>query len=117
MPHDTHFRRRLLRLHSKLDTLRRQVADIRTRRALERRYDPNQPRAPAGTPGGGRWATGETTNGDVRYDQEVLPEGDRAKLRSSAGRMTLAGLRTLAECEEQYKRDGFQCKLLRSEPC
>jgi hypothetical protein len=118
MPYDSHLRKRFLDLRSNIASLQRQVAHIRARRSLERRHDPNQPRVPAGSPGGGRWSDGD--GGSVarsRHDQEVLPRDERAKINSGSGRMTLAGLRTLAECAEQYKRDSFQCKIVGSRSC
>src|SRR5271155_736513 len=59
------------------------------------KFDPNQPRVPAGNPDGGQW-TGEDGQGS----------GQGAS-RLAARRISPA---LLAECEEQYERDLEECR-------
>jgi hypothetical protein len=62
-----------LSLRADLAAVRMELAYIELQRALRRKYDPNQPRVPAGNPDGGRWtsegggqgANGEPTDVDI----------------------------------------------------
>ena len=59
-------RTKLLRLRSTVAGLSVTLGFVRLQRALSRKYDPDQPREPAGGPGGGRWASnggGQGTSG------------------------------------------------------
>jgi hypothetical protein len=60
---------------------------------LDRRYDPDQPRVPAGSPEGGQWASG----------------GHRGESSSWMGLMLAA--------RQQYDRDVFQCRMVGIEQC
>lgn len=51
-------RQRLAAIRSDLAELAVEVELIRVERVLARKYSPDQPREPAGQPGGGRWASG-----------------------------------------------------------
>jgi hypothetical protein len=67
---------------------------------LDRRYDPEQPRVPAGSPGGGRWTSGADG------------EGLGLPIEMMAGRR-----RSRAYCDAQYDRDIFQCKMVGLSTC
>ena len=99
-----------------LSSLRQQVSLVRLRHVLQRRYDPNQPRLPSGSEGGGRWRGG-ATGGSSRQHAETLPTTDRDKVSPHAGRFTLAARRRTDDCEIQYERDLFQCRIVRINNC
>jgi len=73
----------------------------RQRKALERKYDPNQPRVPRGHPNGGQWTDGsgdEVSDLDRPVTEEELSRADHALARlddlvarSSRGLLHLAG--------------------------
>src|SRR5262245_51129424 len=46
-------------LRAKLDGLRLLATAVRLRLAIKANFNPNQPRIPAGQPGGGRWTNGD----------------------------------------------------------
>jgi hypothetical protein len=94
----------LLRLRSairanEVETKLRHLAYV-----VEAHFNPNQPRVPAGNPTGGQWTdtgAGEFTNGE---------------------RNTLGSLRRIssdreAECEAQYERDIFHCRMVGVPAC
>jgi hypothetical protein len=84
---------RLLDMKSILEALKREY--------YARKYDPNQPRVPAGNPDGGQW-----TNGS----------GSAASGRSN--RIATRRTRGLeAECDAQYRRDTVICNLVRTPLC
>ena len=58
------------------------------------KFDPDQPRVPAGNPDGGQW----TSEGEQASSQRAT--------RVAARRISRA---QEAECEEQYARDKFHC--------
>lgn len=108
----------LLSLRRRLVSLRQQALDLRLRHVLECRYDPNQPRVPAGSPNGGRWTSdgGGGSNGAYR-NREVAPQAERLKVDDRAGRITLAARRKIDECALQYERDLFHCRLVALRSC
>lgn len=55
----------LARLRMQAAALRFETKLRRLSRALDRRYSPNQPRVPAGSPGGGQWTSGGGGSGAV----------------------------------------------------
>lgn len=69
------------------------------------KFDPNQPRVPAGHSDGGQWTDGQ--------EAKFRPEGD--------GTTTVAAQRISpakeAECEAQHARDIFQCKMVGLRAC
>lgn len=67
--------------------------------ASERKYDPDQPRAPAGSPEGGRWAGGG-------------PASDAGQ--SSP---TLASMSKNAACEAQWLADLLLCRTWKNRAC
>lgn len=77
-----------------VDTLRQKMASARVTMALLRlgelilKYDPDQPRVPAGNPTGGQWIS-----------------MDRIRL---AGKWNGGNY---DKCEAQYERDMFQCRM------
>ncbi|MGL4440442.1 MAG: hypothetical protein ACRCUE_14335 [Bosea sp. (in: a-proteobacteria)] len=75
---------------------------------LERRFDPDQPRVPAGQTGAGQW-TGD--NGD---------DSTEGGSNDFIGMLTLAATRRRgveAFCEAQLRRDIFQCKMVGLRSC
>jgi hypothetical protein len=100
----------------------RRKADFHFERSKERyrrwrlktKYDPNQPRVPAGQGGGGRWTDGDGSGGTP----------DPARRIAQLDERVLAQARTPADverrCEEQFSRDGRYCATLpyrRRSPC
>lgn len=77
---------------SGLAELRLQIAAGRLFEALLK-FDPNQPRVPAGTPEGGQW----TTTGGAARQSRVAGKWDPGKYD---------------ECEAQYERDILQCRMV-----
>ncbi len=75
--------------------------------AVGAKFNPNQPRVPAGNPDGGQWtgsgggsaATGQAFGGSL-VDQRQLAASDRQ-----------------AECEIQYDLDIFQCAMVGLRAC
>lgn len=55
------------------------------RRRLEHRFDENQPRLPAGGPGGGRWTDGGSPGSSPVEEQGVAPDGSRILAQTSRG--------------------------------
>jgi hypothetical protein len=66
------------------------------------KFDPDQPRVPAGNSDGGQW----TSEGTYSTDQETL--------QPVARRMSPA---EEAECTAQHARDSFICRLVRTRLC
>lgn len=75
---------------------------------LLKRFDPNQPRVPAGTATGGQWV--QITRPIDKRIQSPEPTDQRIRL---------AGLRRLTEdeCEELYKKDTFHCNMVGLASC
>jgi hypothetical protein len=84
--------KKLLEAKSKLAVLRMMSAAMEINRLLKK-YDPNQPRKPAGTSEGGQWASIAGTRFAGKWD-----EGRRG------------------DCTLQYERDMFQCRMMLSNP-
>jgi hypothetical protein len=64
-----------------------------------RKFDPNQPRVPAGNPDGGQWtAEGAGPGGATLVARRISPARE-------------------AECEAQHIRDIFQCKMVGLPSC
>lgn len=75
--------RSLLTLRSDLASVRMQLALLKLQRALRRKYDPNQPRVPAGNPDGGQWTSeggGQGTDGDGAVDVDVTGSTGRTRV-------------------------------------
>jgi hypothetical protein len=65
------------------------------------KYDPNQPRVPAGNPDGGEWTTDDAQDSATRY----------------SSRPVLAARGNQAECDLQYKQDTFICQSVGTPLC
>jgi hypothetical protein len=78
--------------------LRFELSMLRHAQALRKKYDPNQPRVPAGEPGGGQWTSEESSEIDFSAARRVSPS------------------RT-AECEMQFRRDTFHCNMVGLPAC
>lgn len=90
----------LARVRWYLAALRFEHAMLRHAVALRRlKYDPNQPRVPAGNADGGQW-TSQQSSFDSAY---------------SSARRTSPGL--AAECLSQYRRDTFHCNMVGLRSC
>lgn len=88
---------RLLGLKSVLQEIRRIY--------FGRKFDPNQPRVPAGNPDGGQWASGTEGSGNNPLESYAA-----ARRRG----------RSLAYCLRQYAIDGLHCNSLepsQKRPC
>jgi hypothetical protein len=83
-------------------------------RLLRAKYDPDQPRVPAGNPEGGRWTDAEGGLG-------ANTEAERSSGRASEPRIQVAARRLspgrAAECDRQYRRDVFQCRMVGLPAC
>jgi hypothetical protein len=76
----------------------------------DRKYDPEQPRVPAGNSGGGQWTSDSNSDADAR---DVLAE-DFATDFSAARRISPA---LEAFCESQRIRDELQCRFVGVRAC
>lgn len=107
--------RELERRECELDWIRRELATIgvslallKLERALARKYRPDQPRVPAGEPGGGQWIG----------DNDGWSPGAVGSLTERVREAARRGRRlTEEECREQYERDIFQCKMVGLPSC
>ena len=100
---DTNTSVELPRLRWLFAALRFEHSMLRHARALRSvKFDPNQPRVPAGNSGGGQWTSGQGDNGSL------FSEG-------SAARRTSPGLE--AQCDLQYRKDIFQCRMVGLPSC
>lgn len=75
--------RELARIRHELAGLELDLQGLKLRRALERRYDPNQPRMPAGQPGGGQWTVGDG-GGEAGESERARPESIITRARRLA---------------------------------
>ena len=91
------------RVHWHLAALRFERAMLRHAQALRCKYDPNQPRVAAGNADGGQWTSAQG-QGSNSLDSET-----------SAARRTSRGLE--AQCNLQYNRDLFQCRMVGLPSC
>lgn len=76
-------------------------------RGQSRKYDPDQPRVPAGTSGGGQWTSGMFADAGARNPMESFAAARRRG-------------RSVAYCMTQYTVDGLMCNSVeraRREPC
>lgn len=75
---------------------------------LLKRFNPSQPRVPAGTATGGQWV--QVTGSVGKWVQGSEPGNQRIQL---------AGVRRLTEdeCEDLYKRDTFHCNMVGLASC
>jgi hypothetical protein len=92
-------RSQLLRFKSSLERIRREI--------FARKYDPNQPRVPAGNPDGGQWTSGTGGEGTTNDPMESYAAARRRG-------------RSLAYCLRQYAIDGLHCNSLepsQKRPC
>jgi hypothetical protein len=104
---------------TKLLRLRTQVAaaNVVTRLRLLAeavKYDPNQPRVPAGSPQGGQWtsAGGGDNESNSDGDTQSANEGDRYGVSEDfSASFTLAARRgrSIGYCMRQYAVDGLLC--------
>jgi hypothetical protein len=77
------------------------------KRDYARKFDANQPRVPAGSPGGGQWTNGSEVSGG----QSTMIDDSSTDVSSARRR------RLEAECDVQYKLDTFKCNLVKSPLC
>jgi hypothetical protein len=71
--------------------------------ATELKFDPHQPRVPAGNPDGGQWTLGDTTT-------ELS-----ARMRTQLA--TRISSTRQQECDLQYRQDTFKCNLIGTAAC
>jgi hypothetical protein len=123
LPLDHHTK--LLRLRSAIAGLSVTIGFVRVQRALSRKYDPSQPREPAGSQNGGRWALNGGGQGRSGEEETVTEDGSRVlslriRSRSSEGweeeHTVIApdGTQTVFEMEgrTQTIRDGQTSEIL-----
>jgi hypothetical protein len=91
------------------DAIRREWELVK-REFYARKFDPDQPRAPAGSPDGGRWTSGGGT---------AAPETTGSGTTSErAGSVTVAAVRgNAAKCEAQYEADSRLCRIVKTPLC
>ena len=111
-------KRKILQLRAKLIAIRHELLEARAQHILDYRYDPSQPRVPAGSSGGGRWTdgTGATAQAPARYRDAAVRAEDQSDV-PRAGRLTIASRKRLAECERQFERDIFHCNMVGLTAC
>jgi hypothetical protein len=96
---------------------------------IERKYDPNQPRVPAGQSEGGWWTSAQVTI----LSQLHQTSADRALLKPKQAERSTTGSGATeskptqiagrisptrqAECDEQYRKDTFICNSVRTQSC
>lgn len=73
---------------------------------LTAKFNPDQPRVPAGSSDGGQWSGG---SGDGSATIDGLPPGD------AVAAITSRALRAI--CEAQFERDIFQCRMVGLRSC
>jgi hypothetical protein len=84
----------IARLRWQVTALRFERSMLRHYRALRSlKYDPDQPRVPAGNSDGGQWTGGHGGEAAVSAARRISP-----------------GLE--AQCDLQYRRDIFQCRMV-----
>jgi hypothetical protein len=115
---DRAFAARIAYLRRKADFHFERSKEHYRRWRLKAKYDPNQPRIPAGQPGGGRWRDGDgvTELADVSSPQSEYDHGADFELRD----LILAARRQRvndAECLVQYRRDTFHCNMVGLRSC
>ena len=81
--------------------LRFELSMLRHAQALRKKYDPNQPRVPAGSRAGGQWTSHEGSE-------------EAAEIVTVARRVSPA---LEADCLMQYRRDVFQCRMVGLPAC
>jgi hypothetical protein len=97
---------------------------------IERKYDPAQPRVPAGVAEGGQWTSGSgatasaATSSPGSASQSGRSERQRRETTGSetsaqngtqvAGRISPT---REAECNEQYRKDTFICNVIGTQSC
>lgn len=86
-------------LNLKLETLHLQ------RILIIKDFNRDQPRVPAGQSGGGQWV------GDAYSEDSVVPKNPLPTRR------TRLAARSQEFCDEQYKRDVFQCRMVGISGC
>lgn len=118
MNRSTHAKTSLLSLRCRLISLRERALDIRLRHLLEHRYDPSQPRIPAGSSGGGQWTGGGGSGrGSSATYRDVAFRTEREDDAPRPGRLSIASRKRLAQCEEQFERDIFHCNMVGIREC
>lgn len=68
-----------------------------------RKFDPDQPRVPAGNPGGGQWTGNNDSLGRPSGQTNIVLAARRKQLE--------------AECDQQYNKDIILCRMLRTPLC
>lgn len=84
-----------------VDSIRRDIHDLKVCIRAQK-YDPNQPRVPAGQSGAGRWSGGSSIG--VQNNNEA-----------PANRRISADLETI--CADQYAHDTMICNTVRNRAC
>lgn len=83
--------------------IRRELNQIKAICALDRKYNPEQPRVPAGNSDGGQWTSDDASESLP----SILDDG-----LSSFAAMTIRD-----ECEQQYRSDVFHCRMVGLPAC
>jgi hypothetical protein len=94
----------LLRMGSVIHARNVEAKLRRLARAVQCKFDPSQPRVPAGNPDGGQWT--DTGAGSITSEESLSLSGAR---RISSGLEDL--------CWNQYMRDVFQCRMVGLRAC
>jgi hypothetical protein len=68
-----------------------------------RKFDPDQPRVPAGNPDGGQWTSEGGSGGSATSSSHVV--------------LAARSKQSEAECEAQYAQDSFICRAVRTRLC
>lgn len=91
------------------------LALLKLERALARKYRPDQPRVPAGSPDGGEWTSG---GGSDDVDLTGSADSIDPTLTEHVIEAAQSGRRlTDEECWEQYQRDIFPCRMVGLPSC
>lgn len=101
----------ILRFKSEINSIQVRLALRQVGFALK--FDESQPRVPAGQTGGGQWTgSGGTGGGAIEVPARLQDSG----VTRSKRHVRLA-FRTENDCDEQYNRDIFQCRMVGLRSC
>ncbi len=108
---------KLLRLKWLLAAEAFQNALQRHVRALK--FDPNQPRVPAGNSDGGQWTSSSGESATAARETVGVSGEFPSSSRSRSSPFTNVAARRVNEaaCDKQYKDDGVICNLVRTPQC
>jgi hypothetical protein len=107
---DRAFAARIAYLRRKADFHFERSKEHYRRWRLKAKYDPNQPRIPAGQPGGGRWRDGDGSTEAFGLARDVAQVDERVLAQARVPR------EREERCKDQYDADFRLCARIRPPP-